>query len=137
MVDLATDTGEKRIDGRLLHVWELTTGTALLIDDDRREHTEVPITKAQAKEAAYTFILRFINGRTMAVFTLGGREYAQPLHLESRDGRRAPKREPAPKAPSEPARPRAQKALAEPRERPAKPAKPAPGRRRARNLDPL
>ena len=70
---------ERQKDGHTLYVWALTPGTAYKIDDDRREHTEVTITKAQAAGASYTYILRFIHGRTVAVFSLSGEEYAQPL----------------------------------------------------------
>jgi hypothetical protein len=71
---------EERHEGRLLYTWRLAPGVAYLIDDDRREHVEVPVTPADLRAARYTYDLRFIGSHTVATFEVApGRLLAQPL----------------------------------------------------------
>lgn len=74
------DKGQIKVpEGHKCDLYALAPGDALLIDDDARTSEVVQIDKAQARRAEYAFRLRWIEGRTVALFTLDGRRYAQPV----------------------------------------------------------
>ncbi len=98
-VTVATEVGFHTIKGaehkRPCYHWQLTPGYAYQIDDDTRQHEIVEV--RDVKKAEYSFTLRWIEGRSVAVFNgPDGHEYAQPISEDSR-ARDRPAR--APRAP--------------------------------------
>lgn len=59
--------------------YRLVAGTVWKIDDEKRDHLVIQVDEKVAKAAKYTWTLRWIDGRSVAVFEVGGVELAQPV----------------------------------------------------------
>lgn len=85
------NTGLRKVRGvdHKCTVYVMQKGTAFKIDDERREYPVVPI----KGEMEYTFTLRWIDGRSVAVFRdEKGAEFAQPVIDDPRAKREEAKR---------------------------------------------
>lgn len=90
----ATDKGEHKVpEGHKCTLWALTPGRAVHIDDENRSYATVEVDAIICKRAKYDYRLRFIDGRTMAVFTDGKEEWAQPTQEDPEAKREYMKRE--------------------------------------------
>jgi hypothetical protein len=88
IVTVCQNDGPRKVSGadhdRKIDHWTMLPGTAWKLDDERREHSVVPITKAQAGAARYDWQSRHIDGRTVAIFLLDGAEHGQPMSADPR-----------------------------------------------------
>lgn len=105
------ELGTKKNDhGQNYYTYRMAAGEALLIDDDKRTTEKVKVTEAMAKQAKDQEILRFINNKTVVVFEIEGRHYAQRLPIKEgtyvgKVKQAAPQRRPSSRRPSGVARP--------------------------------
>jgi hypothetical protein len=63
----------------------MAPGVAVLLDDAARTATPVEVTRAMAKRATDTHILKWIGGQTVVIFELDGKTYAQLLPVGKAD----------------------------------------------------
>ena len=75
----AVETGYRPAEpgGHPIWHYRMAPGTALLVDDDARTMEPVEVTTGMARRAKDTHILRWVNGKTVVVFELDGKSYAQ------------------------------------------------------------
>lgn len=103
------DLGYMKVQGadRPCATFQMQPGEAYLLDAEGTDHKIATITEAGVKAGVYTYILRWINGVTVAVFkiTKDGKEYelAQPIPLAQPDPPKRKVEKPAPKVEAKPA----------------------------------
>jgi hypothetical protein len=82
----ATENGYRPILGahttRPTWHYKLTPGEAYLIDGSG-ENKVVPVTQAMADRATDTHLLKWISGKTVAVFEVDGVQHAQPIAVNA------------------------------------------------------
>jgi hypothetical protein len=76
----AIDKGPHKVpEGHSCTLYALAPGTALRMDDVNRETEVVTVDALIAKKAKYAYSLRWVEGRTVAVFDVNGAQWAQPV----------------------------------------------------------
>lgn len=78
----ATNLGPHKVPGadhtEKMDLFQLAPGRAWKINDETRDHTVVEVDGKVSSLAKYQWIRRWIDGRSVVVFSAGGLEFAQP-----------------------------------------------------------
>jgi hypothetical protein len=91
-VTVALQVGlHKMDDGHKAYCYRLIPGTAWKIDDQTREANVMEVDSKITGRAEYTYELRWIDGRTVAIFKVDGTMYCQPIKYDKRAKEPKPK----------------------------------------------
>jgi hypothetical protein len=87
-ITICEDLGEKKVPGsdhsRKTSDYRMVPGTAWKTDDATGTHSVVEVSKEICAKAKHTWCSRFVDGRTVIMFSYEGQEYCQPATEDER-----------------------------------------------------